>query len=61
MNTVNVATITRNHPVRPRRERFPVRGFTPTIRQASAFEMPRAINRVNNSRFTVCGARPGRP
>ena len=26
-----------------------------------AFEMPRAINRVNNSRFAFCGAGPGQP
>src|SRR5450759_353674 len=27
--------------------------------KVAAFEMPRAINRVNNSRFAVCGAGPG--
>src|SRR5512135_721752 len=46
---------------RPCRQRFPVRGLTPTIRHASAFDTPREINRVNSSRFAVCGTGPGRP
>ena len=47
--------------VRPCRHRFPVHGFTPTIRHASALEVPRAINRANCSRLAVCGASPGTP
>ena len=30
-----------------------------TVRQASAFGTPRAINRTNSSRFSTCGAGPG--
>jgi hypothetical protein len=45
--------------VRPKRQRVPVRRLTPTIRHASEFGTPRAINRTNCSRFSTCGAGPG--